>query len=409
MRIIHSSDWHLGRSLYGRKRYEEHEAFLNWLLKVLESENIDALLVAGDVFDNSAPSNRAQEIYYRFLCRVAESCCRHVVIIAGNHDSPSFLNAPRELLRHLRVHVVGAAGDREDDEVLVLKDSNGEAEMIVCAVPYLRDRDIRSVESIESVEDKERKMLEGIRDHYTKVCRHAEQLQAQLGKHVPMVAMGHLFAAGGMKVEGDGVRDLYVGTLARVGADVFPAGIDYAALGHLHSPQIVGGYEKYRYSGSPLPMSFAEGERKKVVIKAVFSEGKTEISSVDIPVFRVLRTIRGDWEQIQVQLEELKSIGSSGWLEICCEGAEILGDIRERLEEAAAASGLEILRVNNSRLGEGDWSLTYEGELLNELGVNEVFGRCLDANSIPSEQREGLLTAYHEIINTLDTEDWMRE
>ena len=109
MRILHTSDWHIGRTLYGRKRYEEFEAFLTWLAETIQENAIDALLVAGDVFDTSAPSNRAQELYYRFLCRVATSSCRHVIVVAGNHDSPSFLNAPKELLKALNVHVVGSS------------------------------------------------------------------------------------------------------------------------------------------------------------------------------------------------------------------------------------------------------------------------------------------------------------
>jgi exonuclease SbcD len=108
MKILHTSDWHIGRSLYGRKRYDEFSAFLDWLAEFIQTENIDALLVAGDIFDTSMPSNRAQELYYRFLCKVSASCCRHIVVIAGNHDSPSFLNAPKELLRALNVHVVGS-------------------------------------------------------------------------------------------------------------------------------------------------------------------------------------------------------------------------------------------------------------------------------------------------------------
>jgi len=107
MRVLHTSDWHIGRTLYGRKRYEEFEAFLTWLAETIQQNRIDALLVSGDVFDTSAPSNHAQELYYRFLCRVAASACRHVVVVAGNHDSPSFLNAPKELLKALDVHVVG--------------------------------------------------------------------------------------------------------------------------------------------------------------------------------------------------------------------------------------------------------------------------------------------------------------
>jgi DNA repair protein SbcD/Mre11 len=109
MKLLRTSDWHLGRALYGRKRYDEYGAFLNWLAELIESRDIDALLVAGDVFDSSTPSNRAQELYYRFLCRVAASPRRHVVVTAGNHDSPSFLDAPRELLKFLNIHVMGCA------------------------------------------------------------------------------------------------------------------------------------------------------------------------------------------------------------------------------------------------------------------------------------------------------------
>ena len=145
MKILHTSDWHIGRTLYGRKRYEEFESFLTWLVETIQQNEIDALLVAGDVFDTSAPSNRAQELYYRFLCRVAASSCRHVVVIAGNHDSPSFLNAPRELLKALNVHVVGSSSESLEDEVLVLRSELNAPELIVCAVPYLRDRDIRVV------------------------------------------------------------------------------------------------------------------------------------------------------------------------------------------------------------------------------------------------------------------------
>ncbi|MCA9457858.1 MAG: exonuclease subunit SbcD, partial [Nitrospira sp.] len=197
MKILHTSDWHIGRTLYGRKRYEEFEAFLTWLTETIQQNEIDALLVAGDVFDTSAPSNRAQELYYRFLCRVAASPCRHVVVIAGNHDSPSFLNAPKELLKALDVHVIGSSSEALEDEVLVLRNEHGDPELIVCAVPYLRDRDIRVAEAGESVEDKERKLIDGIRTHYAAVAALAEQKREELGVNIPIVAMGHLFTAGG--------------------------------------------------------------------------------------------------------------------------------------------------------------------------------------------------------------------
>ncbi|HMM60433.1 MAG TPA: exonuclease subunit SbcD, partial [Candidatus Rifleibacterium sp.] len=155
MRVLHTSDWHLGRSLETFKRYEEFESFLGWLTQTIIDRQVDALVVAGDVFDNTAPPNRAQELYYRFLAGLAGSCCHHVIIVAGNHDSPSFLDAPREILRAISVHVIGAAGENPEDEVITLKNRlTGEPLAVVCAVPYLRDRDIRSVEAGETIEEK---------------------------------------------------------------------------------------------------------------------------------------------------------------------------------------------------------------------------------------------------------------
>ncbi|MBF0218653.1 MAG: exonuclease subunit SbcD, partial [Gammaproteobacteria bacterium] len=166
MKFLHTSDWHLGRTLYGQKRYREFAAFLDWLYQILENEKVDALLVAGDIFDTSTPSNRAQELYYRFLCRVAASCCRHVVVIAGNHDSPSFLNAPKELLRTLNVYVVGSVGDALADEVIVLRSSSqsklASTEAIVCAVPYLRVKRSKSIPVFSSITPQTRLFLVSI-------------------------------------------------------------------------------------------------------------------------------------------------------------------------------------------------------------------------------------------------------
>ena len=280
MKILHTSDWHLGRTLYGRRRYEEFEAFLIWLVETIQQNQIDALLVAGDIFDTSAPSHRAQELYYRFLCRMAASCCRHVVVVAGNHDSPSFLNAPKELLRALDVYVVGNASENLEDEVLVLTAKHGAPELIVCAVPYLRDRDIRVAEAGESIEDKERKLIEGIRSHYADVASLAELKRTELGTEIPIVAMGHLFTAGGQTIDGDGVRELYVGSLAHVTAGIFPENLNYVALGHLHVPQKVNGSEVIRYSGSPLPMGFGEATQQKSVVIVDFHP---QIAQKDYP------------------------------------------------------------------------------------------------------------------------------
>jgi exonuclease SbcD len=409
MKILHTSDWHIGRALYGRKRYEEFESFLNWLVALIESEDIDVLLVAGDVFDNSTPSNRAQEIYYRFLCRVAAVPNRHVVVTAGNHDSPSFLNASRELLKFLNIHVVGCASESPENEVIMITGQDNEPRLIVCAIPYLRDRDIRTAEAGESVADKERKIIEGIRAHYRIIYDAALEKRSLLKNPVPIVAMGHLFTAGGQTVDGDGVRELYIGSLLQVRTDVFPEHIDYLALGHLHIPQSVGGSDFIRYSGSPLPIGFGEAAQEKSVALIEFSDEAPKVASIPVPCFRELKTLRGDWPAIARDIEELKSGGSSAWLEIIYEGDEIAGDLRERLDEAIEETSIEILRVKNNRVLERALSVIDTEETLDDLDVTDVFKRCLESHEVPDDQRPELLSAYQEIITFLNEQDQKAE
>ena len=409
MKLLHTSDWHLGRALYGRKRYEEYEAFLDWLAACIESEDIDVLLVAGDVFDNSTPSNYAQELYYRFLCRVAASPRRHIVVTAGNHDSPSFLNAPRELLKFLNIHVVGCASASPEEEVIVIDGPDHEPLLIVCAIPYLRDRDIRTAEAGESLEDKERKIIDGIRAHYRGVYEAAEGKRSELKKTVPIVAMGHLYTAGGQTVDGDGVRELYIGSLLKVGRDVFPESIDYLALGHLHIPQTVGGSDFIRYSGSPLPIGFGEAAQEKSVVLVEFSDEEPKVANIPVPRFQELKTLRGDWQAIARDIDELRSRGSKAWIEIIYEGDVIAGDLRTRLDEAVQGSGLEILRVKNNRVLERALSSMGAEETLDDLDVTDVFQRCLESHEIPEDDRPALLNAYREIMITINEQDSMFE
>ncbi len=409
MKILHTSDWHLGRTLYGRRRYEEFAAFLHWLAEVIEGQGIEVLLVAGDVFDTSTPGNRAQELYYRFLCRVAASCCRHVVVIAGNHDSPSFLAAPKELLRALDIHVVGMMSEHPEDEVLVLRDRAGYPELIVCAVPFLRDRDIRVAEPGESIEDKDRRLIEGIRDHYAAVAAAAEQRRQELAADIPVVAMGHLFTAGGRTADSDGVRELYVGSLAHVPAAIFPPVFDYLALGHLHVPQAVGGSPNARYSGSPLPMGFGEAGQQKSLCLLRCSGRTIAVEQLPVPQFQRLERLRGDWEQLAAGIERLKTSTESIWLEVVYEGAELAGDLRRRLAEAVAGTGIEILRVKNNRVIELALSRSDAEEGLGDLQPDEVFDRCLALRDVPEEQAAGLRLAYREIVATLAAEDLRAE
>ncbi len=418
MKILHTSDWHLGRSLYSRKRYEEFSAFLDWLIMLLDQEGIDALLIAGDVFDSSTPSNRAQELYYRFLSRVSTSGCKHVVVIAGNHDSPSFLAAPKALLRALNVHVVGARTSKPEDEVIVLRNNSEKLQnssddiAIVCAVPYLRDKDIRTVEPGETIDDKNRKLIKGVKSHYAEVVALAVQQRDTLrqsaqssARRIPIIAMGHLFTAGGKTVDGDGVRELYVGSLAHVGKDVFPSSIDYLALGHLHVPQTVGNTENIRYSGSPIPMGFSEAGQDKKVITVDFDTGDPVIHEIQIPCFQHLIRITGALDDIRNRIELLKQSYSQAWLEIEYTGRDIIANLREILEDISVGSDMEILRIKNKRLIDRLIHAFHDDETLDELDSVDVFARCLDSFDVPEQDRAELTTSYNEIIHSLHEED----
>lgn len=267
--LLHTSDWHLGRRLYGKPRYDEFKQFLDWQLQTLREQKVDVLLIAGDIFDTTAPSNQAQNLYYDFLSQVCDTDCRHVIIVAGNHDSASFLEAPKQLLKAFNIHIIGSMTDTPTDEVITLLDKSGQPELIVMAVPYLRDRDVRTVGHGERLDDKERKLAQGIKAHYAQIADIAiaqqAQLKAKYKRSIPIVATGHLFTVGGQTMEGDGVRDLYVGSLGSIGAEIFHPQIDYVALGHLHIPQAVGGQPHIRYAGSPIAMGFGESRQQKQV------------------------------------------------------------------------------------------------------------------------------------------------
>ncbi|MXI85766.1 exonuclease SbcCD subunit D C-terminal domain-containing protein [Sphaerochaeta halotolerans] len=407
MNILHTSDWHIGRSLFSQKRYDEFASFLDWLREAIESQHIDILLVSGDVFDTSTPSNRAQQLYYEFLYEVSKSCCRTVVIIGGNHDSPSFLQAPSALLNVLNVKVIGSKRETPEEEI-VIAEKDGKPLAIICAVPYLRDKDIRYAEAGETIDDKNRKLLEGIKEHYSTVCDIAKMRQSELGSDIPIIAMGHLFTQGGKTVDGDGVSELYIGSLAHVDSSVFPDYLDYVALGHLHVPQRVGGKETIRYSGSPIPMGFGEAKQQKQVVLLHF-EDTLSIEPLFVPSFYHLESIKGTMDQITSRIQFLREKGEAAYLEIEYTAPEMIGDLSEQCEELVQDSNLTILRIRNRQFIQRVMASMQVQETLEDLNPEEVFTRCLDTFAVTEGERQPLRDAYHEILLEMHDEDTFAE
>lgn len=408
MKIFHTSDWHLGRTLYGKKRYSEFEAFLNWLIEQIKLKSPDLLIVAGDIFDTATPSNKAQELYYQFLCKVAaNTACQYIVIVGGNHDSPTLLNAPKELLKQLKIHVVGNISPDYRDDVLALKNSHGITQALVCAIPYLRDRDIRILEEYELAADKDKNFMQAIQDYYAKVCEHAVLLCNQLDNPVPIIATGHLFVSGGKTLKDDGVRELYVGSLAQFGANDFPSNIDYLALGHLHVPQVVANKDSYRYSGSPLAMGFGEARQQKILIEAEVNPTQVTINEISIPKFQHLERVAGDLNEIKLALKNLINLDQSVWVEVDYTGREIVTNLQHELQAIVMNSQVELIKIHNSQLlAQVLSSAEYEdGIELSDLNPEQVFDKCLTMNNIPTEQQQELKDCFAQIMHDLATND----
>ncbi|WP_230659609.1 exonuclease SbcCD subunit D C-terminal domain-containing protein [Psychrobacter sp. I-STPA10] len=426
--ILHTSDWHLGRRLYGQQRYAEFEAFLAWLTDTIEQQQVDVVIVAGDIFDTMTPSNKAQALYYEFLGKISQLHCQHVVIVAGNHDSPTFLDAPKTALKYLNVHIIGTACEDPRDEVLTLMDNQGNPYCIVTAVPYLRDRDVRGSIAGESSSDKDANVIAGIQAHYQQVAEHAKSIQSKLIAnhqcHIPIIATGHLFTVGGKTTDDDGVRDLYVGTLGQVSASIFDDCFDYVALGHLHVPQKVGGCEHIRYSGSPIAMGFGEARQQKQVLLVRFThidvknQTDKQITPIAVPCFQPMAQISGTLEQIEEKIHhavttlchtENNTQNRTLWLEVIYTGQEVVSDLREHIQSIICDLPCEVLKIKNTSTYNKVLQQQSDDETLQDLDEREVFERCLDTYQVPDSQKPTLRQAYEQILHTLQQQDSQAE
>ena len=279
MRLLHTSDWHLGQTLNHFDRHYEHERFLEWLGDTLEAEQVDALLVAGDLFDNANPAASCQRRLFDFLAQTRRRLpALEIVLIAGNHDSAGRLEAPSPLLEAFGIHVVGQPFRHRDGSLdvgsLVLPLRRGGAVAAWClAIPFLRPGDVPRVPEADDA------YAAGIAALYQ------EALTIALARRQPgqaIVAMGHCHLVGGATSE-QSERRIVIGGAEAMPASTFGAEVAYAALGHLHLAQAVG-HPTRRYSGSPLPLSFAEiNYPHQVVIIDLEGEAVRHLREIRVP------------------------------------------------------------------------------------------------------------------------------
>ena len=392
MRILHTADWHLGARLVERDRLPEHAAFIDWLIETLRSEKIDALLVSGDVFDAANPPQDAVALYFDFLRRLADLKTVKAVITGGNHDSASHLNAPRELLKRFDVHVFGHAGGNN------IVDLGG---AVVAAVPFLRERDLRQATAGETITAVHEQVRTAIRAHY------AAQLAAcrDLVQGRPVIAMGHLTVLG--STTSDSERDIHIGNLGAVGADLFE-GFDYTALGHLHRPQKVASIETIRYSGSPIALSFSEAaDAKSVVIidtqashnaeftgpqssnsknSSLRSSNLCGVKILPVPITRALVRVKAVRATLAA---DLTNVPTGAWTEVTVKLDAPEPDLDRQVREAAAGR-FEVLKVlaDLPSTASTPWQPT--GPALSELQPREVFRELLEEKQIEGEEIESV-------------------
>ncbi|MEA5258453.1 exonuclease subunit SbcD [Arcicella aquatica] len=400
MKILHTADWHLGKKLHKYDLHEDHQLFLDWLIATIQEREIDVLLIAGDIFDLANPPAEARMLYYWFLRQMIVQKCK-IIITGGNHDSVSMLNAPKDILAMLDVIVIGGVTPNIEDQIIDLK------EVIVCAIPYLRDADLRQPVEGETPSGRIEAVRNGIKNHYDQLAN----ICHERFPGIPVIAMGHLYANGSIGSESE--REIQIGNLASFEGSDFSELLDYVALGHIHRPQRVSGKEHIRYSGSPIALSFSEKSDLKVITELEVKHGKiTRIEDILIPKNRLLKKISGDFEKVKSQLSSFQNeCLLKAFLEI-----EVIEELHNPLLTRELNDIIAVFEDDNAIVlkhritfkneVQSTEELFYEGEHIDDINETEILKRRLEKESGLSEEHQALLMeAFTELLQKVKEEN----
>lgn len=398
MKILHTSDWHIGKQLHKEDLSEDLELFFDWLIDTIQKEQIDLLLVSGDIFDQANPSQTSFSQYYDFLKRMAKLDCK-ILMTGGNHDSPSVLNAPKQLLEILDIFMVGGAPDEIQE--LFFEYKKDDVNLVIAAVPFLKDKDIRKSVAGESYEDKIDQIRIGLKNYFSNVN---EYYKENYSAH-KFIMMGHLYVQGAQP--SDSEREIQIGNLAGVEESIFGGTPDYVALGHIHKPYSVGGSNKIHYSGSPVSFSFSEKEDQKQINIINFTTTQNEVQIIPVPKFRSLIAFEGTMAEVEKTISEFDEKNDLITLgEIRVTEEKISLTTRLNLENLQDNHGNELLKIVKSRLGfsetEKDVSDFYtEGTDVNDVTPTEMFEKKLEMDE-EIENKDELRNAFREILENLN-------
>ena len=404
MRLLHTSDWHLGQTLHNFERGYEHQRFLDWLLDTLVAERVDVLLVAGDVFDNANPSAASQKQLYVFLQQArARLPALQLVVVAGNHDSAGRLEAPGPLLAAHGTHVIGhllrdEAGNIDLERLLLpLTGSDGQVQAWCLAVPFLRPGDVPKLPA----GDTQDAYLGGIALLYRQL---ADLALARRQPGQAIIAMGHCHMVGG-EMSNDSERRIVIGGTEMLPSGIFDTAIAYAALGHLHKAQAVGGQEHIRYCGSPIPLSFAEVHyRHQVLCLDIDGEQLTEVRVIEVPRAVPLLRVPATPAPINEVLAQLAALDvpaappeAQPFLEVRVRLDAPEPGLRTRIETALDGKPVRLAKIETSSAARSSAPENMTLDQLGQLQPDDIFRR-LYQQKYAKEAPPELLSALAELL-----------
>lgn len=399
MKILHTADWHIGKKLHKTDLSEDFDLFIDWLCEYLSDHPIDVLLISGDVFDFSNPSSESRSQYYKTLIKLKKFDLK-IIITGGNHDSPNVLEAPKEILNQLDIHVIGQMPNQFENCLIPISSKNT-IELIIAAIPYLRSSNLQRQFDAESHENKQEALKESIAFHFQETAKLAKEKYPE----TPLIGMGHLFATGASVSESE--RDIQIGNLAGLDASHFGNNYDYIALGHIHKPQRLNAETPIFYSGSPISLSFSERKNEKRIL-LIDTQSSFEPESLSVPKFRDLILIKGTLEDIKQKLESVQNKHPLKTLiEIEMHEAEFSASKTYELEEVIEAFDKLDCKIVKHKVSFKNMSKVERGISSAEIEVSDftpkqVFQKKLEGSNETEDTKNELMAAFEEILDELN-------
>jgi exonuclease SbcD len=401
-KIIHTADWHLGQSFKQKSRIEEHTHFINWLLNTIETAQVQAVIIAGDIFDVANPSIEAMDLYHYFLVE-AYKLKVTVIIIGGNHDSAARLNTTGSLLKLLNVHVVG--GDLNAlGEIIPLKNEANETQAVVVAVPYLRDGDIRKITEAESIKDAKIGFVESVKLHYDILLKKAQENYP----NIPIIGTAHLYISGSSVSDSTKENMHTIGTLGQIPSHHFANGYTYLAMGHIHKPQVVKHPENLilKYAGSPIPLSFSERNDEKEITIIMIENGELNYTSLPIETQRYLKRFKGNASELLTQIAEYKKDTKlTTWAELIITERVNFIEFNSQIDKIAAENNIEIVekileleKTNTNNLRENFYAGTNNNPLDD---IAQIFTIKCEKAGLDQENIKELMPLFEETLTTI--------